>query len=96
MYCNTQLPLTRLKRDGTTPEEHDSAHFKAWAVPPLDGNCIKVVCVTGRRRKDPSATGSGGDRDTLSCKSDLTGLFWTRPYERMGLAKELGDAEKAV
>jgi hypothetical protein len=27
---------------------------------------------------------------------DLTGLFCTRPYERMGLAKELGDAEKAV
>ena len=27
--------------------------------------------------------------------ADLTGLFWTRPYERMRLAKELGDAEKA-
>jgi hypothetical protein len=28
--------------------------------------------------------------------NDLTGLFWTRPYERVGLAKELGDAEEAV
>jgi hypothetical protein len=28
--------------------------------------------------------------------SGETGLFWTRPYERMGLAKELGDAEEAV
>jgi hypothetical protein len=27
---------------------------------------------------------------------DLTGLFWTTPHERMGLGKELGDAEKAV
>jgi hypothetical protein len=27
---------------------------------------------------------------------DLTGLFWTRPYERIGLAKELGNAEKAI
>jgi len=25
---------------------------------------------------------------------DLTGLFWTRPYERMGLAKELGMPKK--
>jgi hypothetical protein len=28
--------------------------------------------------------------------TDLTGLFWTRPYERIGLAKELGNAEEAV
>jgi hypothetical protein len=27
---------------------------------------------------------------------DLTGLFWTRPYERIGLAKELGNAEEAI
>jgi hypothetical protein len=27
---------------------------------------------------------------------DLTGLFWTKPYERIGLAKELGNAEEAV
>ena len=27
---------------------------------------------------------------------DLTGLFWTKRCERMGLAKELGDAEEAV
>jgi hypothetical protein len=29
-------------------------------------------------------------------RADLTGLFWTRPYERIGLAKELGNAEKAI
>jgi hypothetical protein len=28
--------------------------------------------------------------------SDLTGLFWTRRCERIGLAEELGDAEEAV
>jgi hypothetical protein len=33
---------------------------------------------------------------SLGLAVDLTGLFWTRPYERMGLAKELGDAEEAV
>jgi hypothetical protein len=30
------------------------------------------------------------------CNNDLTGLFWTKPYERIGLAKELGNAEEAV
>jgi len=27
---------------------------------------------------------------------DLTGLFWTKRCERIGLAKELSDAEEAV
>lgn len=32
----------------------------------------------------------------LSIITDLPGLFWTKRCERLGLAKELSDAEEAV
>ena len=59
-----------IREPGTAmSEEHDRAQFKAWLHPPITAYYIKTVCVTGRRRKDPHALGSGGDADTASCRS---------------------------
>ena len=50
-------------------EERDTARFRAWAVPSWDDDCLRTVCVTGRKVPDPRATGSLADAGTTTCGS---------------------------
>jgi hypothetical protein len=54
------------------------------------------MTIKGNRQSEASSQPSRLDELAALRFLDLTGLFWTKRCERIGLAKELGDAEEAV
>jgi hypothetical protein len=67
------------------------AHAQTNASLPLVGLLMPLKSETNTAKERVAALRKG-----LQEAGDLTGLFWTKRCERMGLAKELSDAEEAV